>query len=136
MARRDTVSLGPSPAGMPSRLREQRFLFGLTTDELGALSGNSGTQAAYWEAGHHLPDAHAIQAWAKAGLDTTYILTGIPSADVPILDLEDEAEADITPSYIDRLSCLTECLCVAAIGGTVLLAISNAAPVLFARMMQ
>lgn len=123
------------PAGMPARLREQRLLFGLTWEELGALSGNSAQFACYWERGELLPDAHAVMEWAKAGLDTTYILTGIPSADVPILDL-DEEDAAIRPSYINRLVVMTDYVCAAVIGSTVVLAVYNIMPALFARVMQ
>lgn len=128
MARRVT----PSPAGLPSRLREQRLLFGLTFGELGALSGKSSMIAQDWEAGALLPDANAVMAWAKIGLDTTYILTGEPSVDVANLEVDEDA----LPSFIDRLSAMSEWISVTAIGATVLLAVINVGSTLFARTMQ
>lgn len=120
------------PAGLPARLQEQRILFGLTWEELGALSGNSGMMASYWERGELLPDANAVMAWAEAGLDTTYILTGEPSAEVPTFELDGDAPA----SFIDRLATINEWLSVASIAGVAALSAINVAPTLFARFMQ
>ncbi|WDF73498.1 helix-turn-helix domain-containing protein [Novosphingobium sp. KACC 22771] len=116
------------PAGLPARLQEQRILFGLTLNELGALSGNSGTMASHWESGELLPDANAVMAWAEAGLDTTYILTGDPCAEVLTVELDGDAPA----SSIDRLTTISTWLSAAAIAGVVALSIINIAPTLFA----
>lgn len=59
------------------RLRNERLRMGLNQDEMAAAGGvKKGT---YWnyEKNERAPDAAALTAWAAAGVDVQYVLTGL-----------------------------------------------------------
>jgi len=59
------------------RLREERKRLGLNQDGFAALGGVQRTAQINYEKGERNPDAAYLSAIAAAGVDVTYILTGV-----------------------------------------------------------
>lgn len=59
------------------RLREERLRLGLSQTEFGKIGGVQKLAQINYEKGERTPDANALAAWAQAGVDVLYVLTGI-----------------------------------------------------------
>jgi transcriptional regulator with XRE-family HTH domain len=59
-----------------NRLAEERDARGLNQDQLAGVMGKSRRSVAAWEAGASMPDADALAAADKIGIDVLYVLTG------------------------------------------------------------
>jgi transcriptional regulator with XRE-family HTH domain len=62
------------------RLKEEREKLGFDQEGFAALGGASRHSQIDWEKGKSFPNAKVLAAYAAAGADVQYILTGIPSA--------------------------------------------------------
>lgn len=60
-----------------TRLKEERERLGLSQSSFGALAGAGKTTVINWEKGASAPDAVQLSAFAAAGADVQYILTGV-----------------------------------------------------------
>lgn len=69
------------------RLKEERERLGLSQPRLGGLTGVVKQTVIQWEKGASAPDAVQISAFADAGADVLYILTGVRAA-APVLAAE------------------------------------------------
>lgn len=58
------------------RLKEERERIGLSQTAFAALAGASKHAQINWEKGAASPNAAALAAWADAGLDVLYVVTG------------------------------------------------------------
>lgn len=58
------------------RLKEERERIGLSQTAFAALAGASKHAQINWEKGAASPNAAALAAWADAGLDVLYVITG------------------------------------------------------------
>ena len=65
------------------RLKEERERIGLSQTAFAALAGASKHAQINWEKGAASPNAAALAAWADAGLDVLYVVTGQRSQPVP-----------------------------------------------------
>lgn len=75
------------------RLREERLRLGLSQPAFAALAGASKSGQAKWERDGASPNAAALIAFAEAGADVLYILTGRRTADrpdMPVAQIEDQ----------------------------------------------
>lgn len=59
-----------------NRLAQERDACGLNQDQLAGVMGKSRRSVAAWEAGASMPDADALAAADKIGIDVLYVLTG------------------------------------------------------------
>ena len=59
------------------RIKEERERLGFDQEPFAALSGASRYSQIDWEKGKSFPNAKALAAWAAAGADVQYILTGV-----------------------------------------------------------
>lgn len=66
--------MGSSSIG--SRLREERLRLGFSQTALASLAGKTKHALINWEKGLRSPTAEALAAFAKAGADPLYIVTG------------------------------------------------------------
>ena len=71
-----------------TRLKEERVRLGLSQPAFAALAGASKGAQAKWEKDAASPNAVALQAFAKAGADVLYVLTGKRTIDPPISDTD------------------------------------------------
>lgn len=62
-------------------LRDERKRLGLSQPAFAALAGTTKQTLFSWETGKTAPDAFQLAAFAAAGADVLYILTGQPIAD-------------------------------------------------------
>jgi transcriptional regulator with XRE-family HTH domain len=62
------------------RLKSERERLGYSQTSFAALAKASKHAQINWEKGIASPNAAALRAWADAGLDVLYLLTGIPKA--------------------------------------------------------
>lgn len=62
--------------GIGERIRKERELLGLTQTEFAALGGASKNSQLSWEKEIAFPNAKIMAAWASAGADVAYILSG------------------------------------------------------------
>ena len=69
--------------GISARLQQERKRLGLTQDATAAALGVTKRSVINWEGGSALPGAEALAAYAAAGADVLYILTGQRSQPVP-----------------------------------------------------
>ena len=65
------------------RLKEERERLGHSQTAFAALAGASKHAQINWEKGAASPNAAALAAWADAGLDVLYVVTGQRSQPVP-----------------------------------------------------
>lgn len=70
-----------------ARLREERMRLGLSQPAFAALAGATKGAQAKWERDDASPNAKALIAWAEAGADALYILTGRRTNAGPNLDV-------------------------------------------------
>jgi transcriptional regulator with XRE-family HTH domain len=85
-----------------ARIKEERERIGLDQPEFAALGGASRHSQIDWEKGKSFPNAKALAAWATAGADVQYILTGMraggaiaqPSATYQVLSPREAALLD------------------------------------------
>lgn len=61
---------------MFERLREERERLGLNQTAFAAVAGATRKTLFNWESGAGSPTGVALEAWAKLGLDTLYVITG------------------------------------------------------------
>lgn len=66
-----------------ARLRDERMRLGLSQTDFAALVGASKRAQLKWEKDESAPTAPAFSAWAEAGVDVLYILTGKRTAGRP-----------------------------------------------------
>lgn len=84
------------------RIKEERERIGLDQVEFSALGGASRHSQIDWEKGKSFPNAKALAAWAAAGVDVQYILTGVraggaiahPTASYTVLAPDEAALVD------------------------------------------
>lgn len=60
------------------RLREQRESLGMNQTAFAAAAGVSRKTLFGYETGERSPDASALAAWGRLGLDVLYVVTGLP----------------------------------------------------------
>ena len=65
------------------RIREERERLGFNQADFAALAGATRKTLFNWESGAASPNAAALAAWADAGLDVLYVVTGQRSQPVP-----------------------------------------------------
>jgi transcriptional regulator with XRE-family HTH domain len=83
--------------GVGERLREERERLGLNQTDFGVLTGVSrGTLKAY-ELGKGSPDIRYLSALAKAGVNVSFVLTGLEAA--ASSDEQSQAEAKLLNQY-------------------------------------
>lgn len=70
------------------RLREERERKKLSQADFAALAGVTRTAQGNYEAGKRAPDAQYLAALAAAGVDATYVLTGVPSPSLKAEEVE------------------------------------------------
>lgn len=58
------------------RIREERERLGFNQADFAALAGATRKTLFNWESGAASPNAAALAAWAEAGLDVLYVVTG------------------------------------------------------------
>ena len=58
------------------RLKEERERLGFNQADFAALAGATRKTLFNWESGAASPNAAALAAWAEAGLDVLYVVTG------------------------------------------------------------
>ena len=58
------------------RIREERERLGFNQADFAALAGATRKTLFNWESGAASPNAAALAAWADAGLDVLYVVTG------------------------------------------------------------
>ena len=93
-----------------ARIKEERERLGFDQEPFAALSGASRYSQIDWEKGKSFPNAKALAAWASAGADVQYILTGIraggaiaqESASYTVLSPEEAALVDNYRHIDDR----------------------------------
>ena len=71
------------------RLKEEREKIGLSQAQFGALAGKTRKTIFGYEAGDRMPDAGALAAWSRIGLDPLYVVTGQRSEAVLSPELSD-----------------------------------------------
>lgn len=74
------------------RLKSERERLGMNQTEFAALAGASKHAQINWEKGVAAPNATALAAWASAGLDVLFVVTGqraIPVEAAPSLTSEE-----------------------------------------------
>lgn len=69
--------------GIGARIREERGRLSLSQAEFAALAGASKGAQLKWEKEESSPTGAILSAWAEAGADVLYILTGRRTADRP-----------------------------------------------------
>lgn len=62
------------------RIKEERERLGFNQTDFAALAGASKRSQIGWEQGRTSPDSMVLVAWAQAGADVQYIVTGIRSS--------------------------------------------------------
>jgi transcriptional regulator with XRE-family HTH domain len=62
-----------------ARLKAERERLGLSQTDFAAVAGASKHAQINWEKGAAAPNASALAAWAKHGLDVLYVVTGARS---------------------------------------------------------
>lgn len=75
------------------RLKEERERLGFNQADFAALAGATRKTLFNWESGAASPNAAALAAWAEAGLDVLYVVTGQRAGGVkpaPTLTAEEE----------------------------------------------
>ena len=65
------------------RLKEERERLGYTQPAFAAVADAKKHAQINWEKGSAFPNAAALQAWSKVGLDVLYVVTGQRSLPVP-----------------------------------------------------
>ena len=65
------------------RLREERERLGYTQPAFAAVADAKKHAQINWEKGSAFPNAAALEAWSKVGLDVLYVVTGQRSQPVP-----------------------------------------------------
>lgn len=78
------------------RLKEERERLGFNQTGFAELVGATRKTLFNWETGVGSPTADALAAWAEAGLDALYLLTGDRDSAMPALDI---AERVLVDSY-------------------------------------
>ena len=73
------------------RIREERERLGFSQPVFAALAESSKSSQISWEKETAYPNAKAMAAWAKVGVDVGYVLTGVRSSSHAVLS-PDEAE--------------------------------------------
>lgn len=66
------------------RLREQRESLGMNQTDFAGAAGVSRKTLFGYETGERAPDASALAAWEKLGLDVLYVVTGRPASGLPM----------------------------------------------------
>lgn len=61
---------------LPDRLREERERLGFNQTDFAAVAGATKHSQINWEKGISAPNATALSAWADAGVDVLYVITG------------------------------------------------------------
>lgn len=61
---------------LPDRLREERERLGFNQTDFAAIAGATKHSQINWEKGMSAPNAVAMAAWADAGVDVLYVITG------------------------------------------------------------
>lgn len=77
-----------------ARLREERLRLNLNQADFAALAGASKRAQLKWEQGESAPAATVLSAFAEAGADVLYIITGKRSADPETWALKIEEQID------------------------------------------
>lgn len=62
-----------------ARFKEERERLGMTQPEMGELAGAKKRTVIDWEKGVSSPTAVQLEAFARAGVDVTYVITGVSS---------------------------------------------------------
>lgn len=78
------------------RLKEERVRLGCSQEGFAALAGITRRPYAEWEAGNTSPTAVQLAAFAAAGVDVLYVVTGQRSSSMPA---QDAAEQVLLESY-------------------------------------
>lgn len=78
------------------RLRAERERLNMSQPAFAGLAGTSKQTLFSWERGKTAPDAHQLAAFAEAGVDVLYVVTGGRDPSLPALD---GAERVLVDSY-------------------------------------
>ncbi|EOL8860603.1 helix-turn-helix domain-containing protein [Pseudomonas aeruginosa] len=81
---------------MGERLSDERKRLGYNQSDFSALAGITRKTLFGYESGERAPDALALAAWAKSGLDVLYVVTGQRQG-VPTPAPAQEQEAPLAP---------------------------------------
>lgn len=81
---------------MGERLSDERKRLGYNQSDFSALAGITRKTLFGYESGERAPDALALAAWAKSGLDVLYVVTGQRQG-VPAPAPAQEQEAPLAP---------------------------------------
>ncbi|MEI0684270.1 helix-turn-helix domain-containing protein [Pseudomonas aeruginosa] len=81
---------------MGERLSDERKRLGYNQSDFSALAGITRKTLFGYESGERAPDALALAAWAKRGLDVLYVVTGQRQG-VPTPAPAQEQDAPLTP---------------------------------------
>ena len=65
------------------RIKEERERLGFNQSDFAALAGATRKTLFNWESGAASPNAEALAAWAREGLDVLYVVTGQHSQGLP-----------------------------------------------------
>ena len=69
--------------GIGERLKEERGRIGLNQTEFAAMAGVQKNAQSNYEKGDRNPDASYLEAIASAGVDVTYVITGVRTPILP-----------------------------------------------------
>jgi len=76
------------------RLKAERQRLGKSQTEFGKIAGIQKLAQINYEKGERVPDAAKLAAWAQAGVDVMYVLTGNRASNGPPLSPEEAALVD------------------------------------------
>lgn len=68
-----------------ARLKAERERLGLNQTDFAAVAGASKHAQINWEKGAAAPNATALEAWERLGLDVLYVVTGKRASGLPLL---------------------------------------------------
>ena len=81
------------------RLREERERLGYTQPAFAEVAGAKKHAQINWEKGAAFPNAAALEAWSKVGLDVLYVVTGQRSQPVPAQALLPEGDRILLDNF-------------------------------------
>lgn len=85
--------------GLGERLREERERLGLSQPNFAAIAGTTKQTLFSWESGKTAPDGFLLGAYASAGVDVLYVITGQRSRAVAEVDLLPADERVLVDNY-------------------------------------
>ena len=76
--------------GIGDRIREERERLGFSQPAFAGLAEASKGSQISWEKETAYPNAKVLSVWARIGVDVSYLVTGIPSANTSVLTADEQ----------------------------------------------